>query len=295
MSSMSKSYPNRQTIFIAIICVLAVGGVLVYIQPGLLHKKSTWKNVEVVTNNKESLSQNFDTISDSDWQKSFASSSQTTKKTASSTDGTPITLTDKLGRDFFEKFALLKQGNLTSDQKTVETAMLETLKNTVNSASSPKYYTNANIIISDNYDNIMIRNYGNNIGNIFVKNAPKADPTTIVTEALEKEDMDILAKLDPVIASYKKITESILSTTVPRPLAKYHLDLANSVSAMLFVSQKSREFNSDPAQSIIGLDLYIPARDGIKKALREMNDYFDNNKIYYSNTEPGILFATVPK
>lgn len=292
---MSKSYPNRQTVVVAIVCIIAVGGVLAYIQPGLLHKKSSWKNVEVSPNKSVVSTQNFDMLSDSDWQKSFASSSLTTKNLPTPINSNPKTLTDRLGQDFFEKYVLLRQGNLTSDQKTVETAMLETLRNTVNYASGPTLYTNANINISDNYNDDTIRSYGNNLSGIFIKNAPKADPTSIVTEALENEDMDILVKLDPVITSYKKIVDAILATTVPRPLAKYHIDLANSVSTMLFVSQKSKELANDPTQSIIGLDLYIPARDGIKTSLLNMSEYFDNNKIYYSNNEQGIFFATVPK
>jgi hypothetical protein len=136
---------------------------------------------------------------------------------------------------------------------------------------------------------------GNTVGNIFAKSGPRSDPTTIASEAMEKEDPTILEKLRPVINSYDKMTKSILTTSVPRPLASYHLALINALSSMHFVSTGLQSLSTDPMQGMLALDQYVPARNSIGRALSDINNYFNKKEIYFTNLEPGFIFATVPQ
>lgn len=293
MGSMSKSYPNRQTILIAVICILIVGGTLIYIRPELFSKKSTWKNLEISSVTNNSNVSTFGEANDSSWQKAFISVGSSSSATANK--NTPLTLTDQLSRDFFARYIELKQGNLSTDQKSVDTAMSQTIQSAVNSASKPKYYTISNLLISDNYNNESIRTYGNNIGTIFMKDGPRADPTTIANDALEKDDMTILKNLEPIILSYNKMLKATIATSVPRPLANSHLSLVNSLSSILFVSQELQKLSTDPVQSMLALDLFPSSKENLRLSLLSINNFFNNNKVYYKNNEPGILFSTVPQ
>jgi len=294
MGSMSKSYPNRQTLVIGLICLVVVATTLVYIRPEFLSQKSSWKNLEVKPTSTVDTNQQFAEIAESDWKKAFAIAT-TTNNPDTNIDDKSLTLTDRLGRDFFTKYVELRQSNLSTDNQSVTSAMSQTINSTVNSAPKPKTYTMANMVVTDVYNDSTLRSYGNNIGNIFVKSGPRADPTTVAEEAMEKEDPTILEDLKPIINSYDKMTKMILATSVPRPLANYHLELINALSSMYFVSTGLQNLSTDPMQGIMALDRYVPARETISRALLNINNYFNKKEIYFSNLEPGFIFATVPQ
>jgi hypothetical protein len=294
MGSMSKSYPNRQTLIIALICLGAVSATLMYIRPELLSQKSTWKSVEIAPTAIVSTDSNFTELAESEWKKAFNVTSPTLSETAKDSDK-PLTLTDQLSRDFFTKYVELRQNSLSEDQKSVETAMNQTLSSAVSSAPKPKIYSLSNILISNLYDKNSLRAYGNNIGTIFAKSGPREDPTNITSEALEKDDMTILEELKPIITSYDKMTKSVLATSVPRPLASYHLELVNSLSGMLYVSEGLKLISTDPIQGMLALNQYVIARESMGRSLVNINDYLNKNEVYFSTTEPGIIFATVPR
>lgn len=294
---MPISYPNRQTVIIALICITIIVGTLTYTNPKFLSQKNSWKNsnsIPIKNNNYYKTE-----ASDLDWQNDFISLASTSdfvfNKDVEQKKDTPLTLTDKLGRDFFSRYVELKQNNLSGNQKSVESAMNQTLESAIKSAPTPNSYNISNLIVQNNSDSIALKQYGNNIGTIFMKNGPKTDPVTIASNALENENMALLEKIDPIISSYEKLTKAILVTPVPRPLLKSHLNLTNGLNSMLFVSQKLRNLEIDPLESMVALNVYTMARDSIESSLLEINNYFSLNNIYFVNSEPGILFATVPQ
>lgn len=287
---MSKSYPNRQTLIIAIICLGAVSATLLYIRPELLSQKSNWQNIQIEPKSTISAPQNFIESSESDWKKAFELTSSTTDLT---TKDKPLTITDQLGRDFFTKYVELRQNNLTTDDQSVAKAMDQTISSAINLVPKAKVYNLTNITINTSYNNDSLRIYANTVGSVFAKNAPKIDPTSIANEALEQENSLVLEKLKPVISSYDKLIKGIIITPVPAPLASYHLDLINSLSSMLFVSQELQYMISDPMRGVVALNQYVLARENISKALVKTSGYLNDKEIFFTNQEPGIFFATV--
>ncbi len=287
---MSKSYPNRQTLIIAVICLGAVSATLLYIRPELLSQKSSWKNLEVKPKTVIDTDKNLIELAESDWKKAFDLTSSTTDLTSKDK---PLTITDQLGRDFFTKYVELRQNNLTTDDQSVAQAMDQTINSAMNIAPKAKTYSLTNIKINTSYTNDSLHVYGNTIGSIFAKNAPRVDPTLIASQALEQENSEVLDKLKPIVNSYDKLIKDIIITSVPAPLASYHLDLINSLSSMLFVSQELQYIISDPIRGVMALNQYVLAKENISKSLLNTNTYLNDKEVFFSNQEPGIFFATV--
>jgi hypothetical protein len=298
---MAKSYPHKQTLLIAIVCTLAVIGTVLYIRPQLSVKQNVQSNIEVAVKDEAEQKSAISDVSNPDWKKAFLTASTSTKpdvaKTGSgaTSKAAPLTLTEQLSRDFFTNYAELKKNNQTSDTQSVQTAMNQTLSSAIASAPSPKTYNLSNVIISETSDSNSMKAYGNIIGTIFEQNGPKADPAVIATDALENNDMTLLLKIKPITASYEKMVKAVLAVSVPRPLANFHLRLVNGLSLMVFVSQGLEKISDDPMQSMVSLNIYTTAQDSIRSSLLSMNNYFDTNRIYFTNSEPGILFVTVPQ
>ncbi|MFA6554432.1 MAG: hypothetical protein WCS89_02895 [Candidatus Paceibacterota bacterium] len=298
---MAKYYPHKQTVLIAIICTLIVICTLVYIRPQILIKNNSLSNVEIKAVNEEQKNTISD-VSNTDWRKAFLTTSSTTSVSTKTSNGSTkntteekLTLTDQLSRDFFTRYVELKKNNLSEDNESVQKIVDQTLNTTINSASQPKIYNLSHLTIIEDTSSNTTHSYGNNIGTVFSKDGPRADPVMIVSDALEKGDMNLLKNIKPIITSYDKMIRAVIATPVPRPLANYHLNLVNSLSSMLFVTQGLEKVSTDPVQSMLAIKLYTPTQEAIRLALLSMNSYFNTNRVYFTNNEPGILFVTVPQ
>jgi hypothetical protein len=294
--SMAISYPSKQTVFIAFVCIIAIS-ITVYFS-----KTESRQNFQDITaTTTEIISSQSDTISSStDWKKQFFDTSTNTsliKTNSSSTTATDtsLTVTDKLSRELFARFIQLKQNNLDGNQQLMQDAVDQTISNSVNSASLAKQYsiTDLKNIISNNVQSSRYKNYGNTVANILVTYTPKDNAPTIAENAFEAGDMSQLIQIDPLINSYKIMIQKLLAVSVPKNISNFHIDLVNSISSILFVSEQLRNVQGDPMQSVVSLSEYTSAQDMMRTALLNIKNYFNNSGITFSATEPGNLFSTI--
>jgi len=292
-----STYPNghKQIIIISIVCVLVVIAAVIYVRPQLPYSQTATADSKIDVD-ADNLQDAATGTSDSDWKKLFNSTSSDSFKTqTSTTTNEKLTLTDQFSRNFFTNYIELRQSNLTSDQASIQNTMGQLIDSTLNSAPQPKEYNLSNVSINNNASSDDLRKYGNDISSIFLEYGPRANPASIAGDALDQSDPNMLKKIDPIITSYDKMVKAAIATTVPRALAQDHLQLINALSAMLFVSQEFKQVFDDPMQGMVSLKLYTPAQDSIRASLLGMSDYFNNNRIYFTNAEPGIFLSTVPQ
>ena len=290
---MASFHPHRQTVIITLVCALAVAGTATYAQWA---KPADEIPQAVVHAPQNTLN---DIPSSDSWKQQFFLLATTTltktKPAAKSTaaDAEPLTLTDQIGRNFFANYLELKQGNLTTDDKAVQSAMSYTLDKTVGSAPQPTLYTAQQIHITTLEDAASLRTFGNSVGAIFNTFGPRADAAQIATKAFEQNDMTLLKNIDPIILAYQQTIKSLLQIPVPASLADQDLTLINGLSSMLYVSQGLRIADKDPMQSLVALGTYATAQSIFQSALQNMKSYFSSRNIFFSADEPGIMFLSI--
>ncbi len=289
---MAKTYLHKQTITIAIVCILAVGGTAAYVysepapvQPQNVAVEDTQVNTNIIS------------ASSTDWQKQFFDTTggakvitggQTQAQTASDT---PLTLTDKLGRDFFARFIELKQNNLDTNPQLVQGMIDQALANTEVAGVQAKVYTDKDVVVLNNSSAEAVRTYVNAIALISKKYPLENGSADIALSAFEKNNMNLLAQIDPIISNFKKTSEALVATPVPSALLQYHLSLINSVNSMAVISQSLRNIEGDPVQSIVSLGNYANTQTTIIATLLGIQSYLNTNHITFTQNEPGILFS----
>ncbi|MDD5165481.1 MAG: hypothetical protein PHG25_03015 [Candidatus Pacebacteria bacterium] len=288
---MAKYYPHKQTLTIAIVCILAVGATTAY----TYWQPAPPSSQNLVVQSTDSIQQDIIGTTTTDWKKQFfdVTGSNTVIKTTAGqvASDTPLTLTDKVGRDFFARYIELKQNNLDGNKQLVQGVIDQTLANAQVESADTKIYTQKDISIIDAIDAQTIHTYANTVAGIIITFGPKKNATDIAYDAFNKNDLSMLNQIDPVITAYKKISQTLIATPVPKPLVQNHLDLINSINSMVSVSQALRNIEGDPMQSIVSLSKYVTVQGNILSALLSMQDYFKLNKIAFIPTESGAFFS----
>lgn len=293
---MPLPYPQKQTLAVAVICILVVGGAAAYVFGKSGPKQAQEAVVAIPATTTSSLA---DTASSSDWQRDFfltaiGTSSLSTGSVEAKTAPTgPLTLTDQMSREFFARYIQLKQNNLDNNPQLVQDTIDQTLDNAASAAKQPEKYAMSDISVSKDSSSASIHAYGNAVGSVFGKYGPTRTPADIATEAFDKDDLTILTQIDPIIASLNKINSILVVTPVPLPLVQYHLDLINAVNSMVYVSQGLRNIQSDPMQAIVALGAYAQAQTDATNALTSLQTYFKSNAISFSPSEPGYLLIAI--
>ncbi|MEK7609915.1 MAG: hypothetical protein AAB470_02225 [Patescibacteria group bacterium] len=294
---MASYYPHKQTVVITIVCALAVIGTAIYID-WTKPSETSRPVVSVSTTNKTDDSSNAKLVSD-DWKKQFLVSGSSTTSLSRSVlvlkeqDLGPLTLTDQFGRNFFTSYMQLKQSNLTTNDKAVGDAVDYTIGNTLAVAAQPKFYSASDIFISTDVSADSIRSYGNFVGSAFIKYSPQTDAAEVASNAFNAGNMDLLTQIDPIISGYQKTINALISIPTPTSVAKYHIDLINGLSSIMYVAQGLRGSEKDPMQAMIALGTYDVAHTILESALLNIKNYFDSNDISYSTNEAGSVLSTV--
>ncbi len=289
---MASYYPHKQTVLITLLCIIAVGGALIYSGTIDISQKIPQKQAQIAPIDVQPKEVVADTVP-SDWRKSFINNSSPTTALPAKKSATneALTVTDQFGRDFFARYVRLKQDNLLDNQQLVQSVVDQSIDTAVKNSGQSITYALKDISITNDADSTSLKAYGNAIGLIFATKGVDGDPATIANTAFDKGDMTLLTGIDPMIGSYRKITADLLILPVPQPLATYHLSLVNSVSTMTGIAQDLRVVDKDPMRGMVALSIYSPTQSSIVGSLKSMQNYFTTSQISFSPAEPGALFS----
>ena len=100
---------------------------------------------------------------------------------------------------------------------------------------------------------------------------------TILKNAIDTEDEGELAKLDPIIQSYRKIVADLLAMSIPQDSVNIHLGFLNSMSNILANVEAMRQSFSDPIKAFAGLSQYQKHLDDLSVATQKIKDYYESN------------------
>jgi hypothetical protein len=159
--------------------------------------------------------------------------------------------------DFLSKYSQLRQSGLNTDSDAIKTATQNIIANSGDYIPKPTSYTYADMKIIDDKSIDVLAKYGKEVMTSIGTAIPKVTETTIATEAFDKNDMTLLKKIDPIIASYKKTLSALKSMNVPALVAKDHLDLMNGVSIQLYNAESLRNADTDPLKGLAGVGMEV--------------------------------------
>ena len=290
---MAKYYLHKQTIAIAIVCLLAVSATAgyVYVKPA---PPMAENQIIPEVNSNSQISVGTST----DWKQQFFSISSSTLSLNSNSSSSlesnkPLTLTDTVGRDFFARYIELKQNNLDTNQQLVQGVIDQTIANAQTGATQGKVYTLSDLNLSSDTSSDSIKKYGNLVASVLIKYSPSKSAADVAYSAFNDSNMSELSQIDSIVTSFNTISGLLIKVPVPQPLASNHLDLINQISAMATISQSLRNIEGDPMQSIVALGSYDKTQVNIISYLLNIKTYLVKNNISYGSTEPGLLFATL--
>ncbi|MFA6315482.1 MAG: hypothetical protein WC648_03910 [Candidatus Paceibacterota bacterium] len=297
---MAIFYPRKQTAIIFIVCLVVIIAAMYFSDTSLVAKKAKQLNdsspvIAVKTDDTKTIK----TLDGKDWKEQFfdVTKNSSAYKAEPQTEVTsieePVTVTDQFGRDFFARYMLLKQNNLTEDDESIKAVIDQSMDEIATQVSQPKLYFRKDILVSENSGPVAIKTYANAVGSLFYAKAPRENAALIASQALDANDPAELVSIPPIINSYTALLADLKRLPVPKELADHHIDLINGISAMLFVSDGMNKVFTDPIQSLVALNLYGTAQDALRGSLLQFKIYFADNKISFTPAEYGSFFATI--
>ncbi len=234
-----------------------------------------------------------------DWEEDIAGTNplvpnerptSTIATTESARDFVPVTDTDHFSKSLFEDVLMAYEGDgtLTPEEQTriVEKAAQEAAEQ-----NKDRLFTRADIRTRPENDEETVRAYGNAIATIIANaQVPEENELDIVARALSAEDPSELEKLDLIIAAYKQMLLQLGAERVPTPLANEHLMLLNALFALHNDITAMRNIFEDGLPGLVRVRRYESDVDALISAFTSLRYSFESRGIYYTETEPGILF-----
>jgi hypothetical protein len=269
------AYPRKQTVVIFAICTIAVGGVACY---AYAQSRATNLTKDSGMQVSSLISSSDMPPADTEWQKQFldtniASAFKDDGHGTSSPKEEELSPTDQLGRNFFTKYTELKRSGLTADRQMVGNAMGQVAADTVNNLASPKAYSLVDLGVAKS-GTIDLSTYGKSVLLTLRDYMPVQNEAEVASLVISGNDMSQLAKIDPIISSYKKLIAHLLKIPVPQPLAQYHLNLINGFSIGLFNSESLRHMDIDPMRGLAAISLEMVGVQNVTTALSGIQKYF---------------------
>lgn len=187
----------------------------------------------------------------------------------------------------------MKQTGLIENPQFVQSSLEQSVYLAEQETETGGQYNLSDISVSSSIELSTIKMYGNSVAMTFALYAPAEDAATVANSALESGNYALLAKLDPIIASYDQIVSELKKIITPQPLAGYHLQLINSVAEMASISRALRAVEQDPIRAIVSIKNYAAAQQSIVSVLRSMKAYFVATSIVFLPSEPGSMFSNI--
>ena len=280
---MALFYPHKQTVLIALICLIVVGAAA-YSAYGSSSGGQGAPTVAISSVQADDAAQQPLPTND-DWRKDFldapTSSEPSSAEGASApNDDTATTSTDLLGRDFFAHYVALKQANLLDNADVVNQTSDDIVTSDFDSIQ-PKSYSLSDLTVTPLSDQATLDAFASGVARaIGTYSAPEGEGV-VVQKYISASDPSVLSEIDPAIASYKRMLTMLLALKTPQIAANDELDLVNAVSALEFASEVAALYGHGQC----------PRPRGSQPARPRPQPAFERARRYQSGLERGGVFA----
>ena len=208
-------------------------------------------------------------------------------QTESSTS-TKETVTDTISRTLISNYLALKQnGNLSS------TSAQELVDKTISYIGESggrvaEIFESQLNIVADNGKQ-SITDYGENLGNISIRNKPLGTKNEIgvIMKVVQSQDSSQINELSDIIATYKKITGELIQMPVPKTFVRAHIDLVNGVGGIAQALIEIKNVSNDPVSGLVALQIYVKNATLLASVKKAVVDFISQNNISYKQNSGG--------
>jgi hypothetical protein len=200
----------------------------------------------------------------------------------------PETATDQVGIRLFESLLLSKTNN-QAPQTTAE--LVGRTTNKIDNLAKDTLYT-LNDIITVPVTPLSIRTYGNTMGQSLINHNVVGgdDELTIVQRALNTNNKEELAKLEPLSRMYKSLRDDALNTPVPERFAKNHLDLINAYHTMHINIENFGMIFDDPLLALLRIKRYQDDATALSITLNTVYRAASPYASLFTPDDPALVF-----
>jgi len=201
---------------------------------------------------------------------------------------TNLNQTGKFGQDFLTSYLTYKNLGINTDAADLLYSPLST--NIQEISTLPEYGAEDLPGLGDNSSE-SIRAYGNEIGNILLSERGNLEENelAIIAEIVEKRG-EGAEKLDPIIATHKRVLEKLLNVRVPSEAILLHLTFINDYAAAIQSLENIRKMKEDPIYSVVGISQYKEVSKRLLLVKRDLDAYFNSRSISFKSSDSGHIF-----
>ncbi|MGM0482662.1 MAG: hypothetical protein ACQEP6_02250 [Patescibacteria group bacterium] len=211
-----------------------------------------------------------------------------------------LTVTEKFLTEIFNTLAEeenLSDLNVEDVDSEIETekyeAVMEEFMEKELKVMKSKHFDLEDLDVKKNYSKKKVRDYGNEVGEIILRNSPGLDHQLDLFQDLVV-NKDQQAKLDLIKISdgYKKIAEEVASVEVPEGVAQTHLDFVNGMRSSGSYIENMAQVKKDPILGLISAESYLKrvASGAPLEVSKELELFFEEEEVVYGPKDPGAAF-----
>jgi len=204
------------------------------------------------------------------------------------------TETARISQELFTNYLNAKQTGATIDESIQDKIINQTFSNESLSSSYRKYTRgDIKVSVATSDTEADLRKYGNDLGSAFYAGLVTSAPNEmeVVHAALTGKKPTDLKKLDPIIASHKRILTALAVTTVPSNMINTHLNILNTMSRILANTEGFKVIFTDPLISVTAIRNYYKDLQSLQSVLSQLVSTFDENEVFFSETEKAYLLV----
>lgn len=229
-----------------------------------------------------------------DWQDQFIYSPAVNIDVSSTAEYIPPdTLTGQLGVAIMEGVITAKGAK--SFGSTNETVLNDAIKQLEKIATNDVIYDVRDIVISEDTSDEAIRNYGNALADILITQSLPGlkNELLLLRDFLEKNDPKDKADLVKLAGVYKNYRDMTLTTPVPKPFVKEHLDLINVYNALYNDIDTMTKADTDPMLPYVRLKRYEDDVNGLALAIKNVYNVLVPHARVFGMNDSVMTFANM--
>ncbi len=161
-----------------------------------------------------------------------------------------------------------------------------------------KKYTVDDLKNVDKNDTTTLKNYGNQLAN-YVDTSFKIilniDEEKILNTYTQSKDAKDLSKLKTKIDSLETLQSNLKNMIVPKVAAQNHLNILNSTASYIAILKNINTVNTDPIRAVVGYKALPQILLNFFNNFIDLNKFFKENKVTFSNNEKWFVFINKTK
>jgi len=276
---MAKIYLHKQTITVAVVCLVAVVATALYVyqKPSTLKLKVTDQILNPAIYIASTSQDN------GAWLSQFISSTTgpyaQKGEIATSSKGTNIT--EAVSMDFLSSFVQLKQANLISNTDAVNQVTNNIISTDLGSVTAKTYTENDLKIVPTSPSTL--NSYEASVSNLINSYSPSTTTSefAIIQGFISNNDPSVLSAISPILKEQKRIMSGLLLISVPQMLAENNLKLINGFSSLISASELLQVADTDPIKSLAGSSLHVSGAQNITDALSGINKLLESSGVKF--------------